>query len=190
MATQHTISSDQSLADVLTNAAKRHPARTAVRLNRHSVSYQQLDQLADQICVALIEAGVAQGDRIGVLGLKSPQMVAATQAVLRAGAVYVPIAPRSSPSQAFRIFKDCGTKLVIGDGTLTQYREALRRAGCQTLHLDDPLPTVRHKIRRQSQGDQLAYLLYTSGPRGQPKGVMGTHRSALTCAAGHRASAC
>ena len=179
MATKCTISSVQNLSEILIDAASRHPTRTAIRSRGQTMSYRQLDLLCDRYCSVLIEGGLAQGDRVAVIGHKSPEMVAATQAVLRAGAIYVPIDPRTAPSRVAEIFRECGITTAIGDHTLVHHTKVIRSVRCKAVDVHTPLPPMKDKIRRKAPGGQPAYLLYPAHSNTSKDGVMTTHKDGL-----------
>jgi L-proline---[L-prolyl-carrier protein] ligase len=141
----------------------RHYARTlpdalAVAGPDASFTYAELDCLAARYAGSLTAAGVVKGDRVVLRLPKTARTVAIMQAVLRVGAVYVPIDPLTSESRIDRIIRDCRPALVIADGTLSE--------GVAQI---EPVPVGPHDP---------AYILYTSGSTGEPKGVCLSHENA------------
>lgn len=179
-----------NLAELLVEAARRRPAATALRAGGRSTSYAELAEEARRQALALCAAGVTPGARVGLLGTKSAAIVAATQGVLRADAVYVPLDLRWPAERLTLIARDCGIETVVADAAGARHAAALAAAGVrQILPLEQlgeatderaALPALPELRVMSRGGDDLAYILYTSGSTGRPKGVMLSHRNALT----------
>lgn len=172
-----------NLASLVRHAAQQWPDRLAVTDSVRSFSYRALDETADRIARLLVTLGVARGDRVAIWAEKSPLVVAVLQAVLRVGAAYVPIDPLSPAARAVRILEDCQVQVMFGtasrrDALTTQYRDL------RYVALDDLESRIAHEPATPPHGvtsseHELAYILYTSGSTGQPKGVCISHRNAL-----------
>ena len=137
------------------------PESVAVVYDGRQVTFRGLDSMAD----AFIGAFPKQGNRfIGIVMDHSPEMIAAMLAVLKSGAAYVPAEPTFPPERIRYMMKESGVDFII---TQPEYRNLLD--GFDTLCADGK--TGRETADR-SQPDDLAYVLYTSGTTGNPKGVM------------------
>lgn len=142
-------------------AAREHPSAVAVVSGDRSWTYAQLDARANQIAHRLRDKGVRRGDRVGILARKSPETIAALYGVLKAGAAYIALDPQAPAERLRRITTDAGMATVLTD-------EPHDLGTCPT---DAP--------RIAALDSDLAYLFYTSGSTGSPKGVMLTHRNAM-----------
>jgi amino acid adenylation domain-containing protein len=174
-----------TLAARFSNAAARHGERTAAADPARSatITYGELDVLAERLAGFLREAGVGPGDRVGVAG-KSIPLVAAILAIHRVRAAYVPVDAHAPAARGATILADCGVR-----GTLAapEFASALATElgttpSARGLPAFDPLGPELHWLPgpAPSSGDpELAYVLYTSGSTGKPKGVVHTHASAL-----------
>ncbi|MDC0721158.1 amino acid adenylation domain-containing protein [Nannocystis bainbridge] len=173
------------LADLVISAARSRADAPAVIGPDGALTYGELDALANRLARALARRGVVAGDRVGLWLEKSGRGVAAMQACLRLGAVYVPLDPLSPAARVAGILGDCTVRCVV---TTEARRAALAAADAPAelavLHVDSDW----HEVLRESADslpppargpDDLAYILYTSGSTGKPKGVCISHRNAL-----------
>jgi clorobiocin biosynthesis protein CloN4 len=164
-----------SLHQLAIDAATRYPRRPAVAGPTGAVSYGDLDRKANALAVRMRALGVARGDRVVIWAEKSPDVVVAMQAVLRLGAAYVPVDPATPVARATAVIRDCAARLVCGTGP--QLRQ-FRSEGPDDLNITEPVPGPVEAINEPVDADDLAYILYTSGSTGVPKGVCVSHRNA------------
>jgi amino acid adenylation domain-containing protein len=185
--------------DLLTASARRHPDRTAVEDGERTLTYAELDAASNLIANLLLEHGVERGDRVGLFLDKSMESVVGLYGALKAGAAYVPLDPRSPTSRLSDIVRDCAIRVLLTGAEKADAWPDLT-AGASSLHTvvvlnaDDagsPPPGIRTLSRGdvdasdpmppavEQIGFDLAYILYTSGSTGAPKGVMLSHQNAL-----------
>ncbi len=183
-----------NIAEILSRSARTHSHRVALRCHRRSTTYAELDALANRLAHVLWDLGARPGSRVGLLGGKSPEFVAATQAVLRLDGVYVPLDPRAPSARLATVCADCGVEVVVIDSAHSRSAPELVAAGVRgllclgdapdvavrTATRDDVARAPDTPLRFRRGGADLAYVLYTSGSTGRPKGVMITHENALT----------
>ncbi|MDQ0585303.1 amino acid adenylation domain-containing protein [Streptomyces rishiriensis] len=166
-----------SLHRLVIEAAVRRPGAPAVSAPSGSFTYGELDAAADAIAARLDRQGVRRGDRVVLWAGKSPETVAAMQAVLRLGAAYVPVDGSSPTARVAAIVRDCAARVVVTDRSRIPRISGEPVAGVPCVEMDgpyDPAPP----LDAATTDDDLAYILYTSGSTGTPKGVCLTHRNA------------
>jgi len=163
-----TLAGVTSLDEGFRRAVARHPDRPAIRHEGVTLSYQDLDRRVAELAAAL---DVDPSAPVGVLLDRSPDMVAAALAVIRVGASYVPIDPATPPARIAAILADAAPSVVITSSVLADVVDG------PLLLVDDPLPTGG--VDRPSTEDHRAYVIFTSGTTGRPKGVQVTHGNLL-----------
>lgn len=171
------------LHQLVIDSARRAPDAPAVHSAQGVASYRELDELADRYAAALHRRGVRPGDRVVLWTHKTLDAIALMQGALRVGAVYVPVSANNPAARVRRIAAGCSPALVVADA------DGIRRAGGSGWEADLPLAafdTVREEAPASAappvhagEPDDPAYILYTSGSTGEPKGVCISHRNAL-----------
>ena len=156
---------------------EQNGAAEALRLDGHSTSYAELNRQANRLAHALTRNyGVTRGDVVGVLTERSPLTIVALLAVLKAGAVYLPIDPDYPEERLQFLVSDARVRaLLVHAGHLEQlvslYETPMFALDLQLETLDTPETNPGGTCAAAD----LAYIIYTSGSTGQPKGVLLEH---------------
>lgn len=181
----------QRLTDWLEHWARATPAARAVEDSAGSaLSYAELDQLARRIAHKLHALGVRKGDRVGLSMPKCVNSLASIYGILKLGAVYVPTDYASPPERNRFIYTNCAAKVICTDEKrATVFNEPAPIAPLLIFPGEAPQgvgsPQLADADAAFASAEQpgpadLAYVLYTSGSTGVPKGVMHTHASAMS----------
>lgn len=188
------------LHQLLSESATRYPDKVAVVFKDQTLTYAQLDSETNQLANHLIGLGVEKGDRVGIYFEKSLYSIISVYGILKVGAAYVPIDPMAPVKYINYIISRCGIKSLLTfkekikniekafpEGSPLQNIIAMNGDSDQRLdgaHLINwnkakkSLSSVSSNVK--SIDSDLAYILFTSGSTGNPKGVMISHRNSLT----------
>ncbi|WP_240466715.1 non-ribosomal peptide synthetase, partial [Streptomyces sp. S5] len=156
------------------------PDAVALVCGGRTLTYRELDRRAEELARALAGRGVGAESRVGLLLARSAEVVVAMLAVLKAGAVYVPLHPDSPEERTRSLLTRSRAVLVLTDqdrSTVAGFpalRADASAAGSSPLPAAAPLP------------DALAYVMFTSGSTGVPKGVAVPHAAVTALAADTR----
>ncbi|MCG7534478.1 non-ribosomal peptide synthetase [Pseudoalteromonas sp. OOF1S-7] len=181
------LSEREQITDRLESVAVSQADKTALLFRDSTVSFARLNGQANQLARHLLAQGIKPADRVGVCLERSIDMVVALLAVLKAGAVYVPLDPAYPVARLNYMQNDAALRGIITQAELKEILSAdTQQALIQTV-LDDAntLAAIAEQsadnlnITPERDNHNLAYLIHTSGSTGQPKGVMVTHRNVI-----------
>lgn len=160
-----------TLTKLIAKQAKQHPDKVAIKHNGQSITYEELDTVSNQIAAYFIAHNVTNNDVIAVAIDRSISLVLCLLGLVKAGAAYVPIDPHLHTDRVNFILDNSGAKLLC---TVQKYSEQYAGITDKIL-FDNVLLNSRSQPYSEPDveydGNELAYILYTSGSTGQPKGV-------------------
>ena len=187
------------LHQILDESSRCKPNGVALRFGAESLTYGELERRANQLAHTLLKCGVERGERVGIYLSKSLESAVAIYGILKAGACYVPLDPWAPEGRLRFVLQDCGIRhlvtsdskrrmlnKVLGDACELKFLIGIRIATSQNVHcfswndIDTSGETTPPQVTL-TENDS-AYILFTSGTTGQPKGVVrdnGGHMVAL-----------
>ncbi|WP_125152628.1 non-ribosomal peptide synthetase [Clostridium rectalis] len=169
--------SKKSVIDLFDEVVLKRPNDVALSYKKERITYADLNKKASNIASKLIEIGVNKGDIVGISAVKRYETLIGLLAILKAGAAYLPLDPKeplerleymvsNSDMVAFLTYKDLEISSINEDISVNKiYLDSVQN--------NDFL----NNVTIQSEPDSLAYVMYTSGTTGNPKGAMITHNN-------------
>ncbi|WP_434647733.1 non-ribosomal peptide synthetase [Pseudomonas sp. D1-2] len=159
------LGADLDIIVALRRHAQAHPDRPALRYADQFLSYAELDALSDRVAGSLDQAGVGRGDVVGLYLPRGAQMLVAMLACFKVGAAYLPLDPQQPPLRLAAVLDDAQPALLLHlEGLLP---DTSARTLCWSQASNGLVSATSHSGTAQD----LAYVLYTSGTSGKPKGV-------------------
>ncbi|WP_434701962.1 non-ribosomal peptide synthetase [Pseudomonas sp. D1-36] len=159
------LGADLDIIVALRRHAQAHPDRPALRYADQFLSYAELDALSDRVAGSLDQAGVGRGDVVGLYLPRGAQMLVAMLACFKVGAAYLPLDSQQPPLRLAAVLDDARPALLLHlEGLLP---DTSTRTLCWSQASKGPVSATSHSGTAQD----LAYVLYTSGTSGKPKGV-------------------
>lgn len=171
---------DATLHQLFEAQASRTPTKTAFYSETGNLDYGELDRRSNQMAGYLRRQGVRPETFVGVCLNRSPEAMVAILGILKAGAAFVPLDPAYPAERLDFMVRDAGIHLVISGH---EWKHLIASKSATILCLDsnrsriDAMESESHP--NLSGPNNIAYILYTSGSTGVPKGVMGLHRGAV-----------
>jgi len=172
-----------AIHEAVAASVRRHPDRIALSFGTTALTFHELDEAAGRLAARLAALGVGPETAVGVAMTRSLELPVALLAVLKAGAVYVPLKPSFPADRLAWTMMDAGVTCALAQKTTAAALPRLP-GPCLALDWDDeasawPDIAPLTPLARPAEPNQAAYLIYTSGSTGRPKGVVNAHGPVL-----------
>ncbi len=175
------VPTQRCLHDLFDEQAQRTPHALAVSDEQKSLTYAALQQRSTQLAHYLVSLDLQPEQPVGILLDRTVGLLVALLGVLKAGGTYLPLDPAYPQERLAYMLRDAGVSLVVTEQALHQ---DVPFQPIQKVLLDTDWPTIEHVSPARPlpnvSSEQLAYILYTSGSTGYPKGVQVSHRNVVT----------
>ncbi|MBL6449316.1 amino acid adenylation domain-containing protein [Fulvivirga sp. 29W222] len=171
-ATETALPDVQSVITIFEKQVRQSPDQVALSFNGSNLTYGELNNKANQLARKLKSEGVGKGDIVGVHMGRSLEMMVGIYAIMKMGAVYLPIPVNTPAERMLYILEDSKAKKVLVTDDLP---EALKAVETVLIEEETYRQYDTTDLNEKIDGVDLAYMIYTSGSTGRPKGVMVEH---------------
>jgi amino acid adenylation domain-containing protein len=169
---------DRTIHQLFEEQVAKNPDAIAVVYGDRQISYQELNQKANQLAHYLDKLGVSANVLVGVCVERSVDMVVGLLAILKAGGAYVPIDANYPSERVGYMLTDAQVQILV---TQKNLGNKFTNSQIQIIHLDSEWGVIAQESKESlycnTTADNLAYVIYTSGSTGEPKGVAISHRA-------------
>jgi amino acid adenylation domain-containing protein len=175
---------DKTLHGLFEEQVEKSPGSIAAVFFDLQVTYRELNKRANQLAHRLLEKGVEPDSVVGIMVQRSMEMLVSVLGILKTGAAYLPIDPQFPSQRKEYILHDSGVKLLLSD-IKRENIPGLAHGEIEVVHPGEESiytgsgenPERKPSAPHRSPGDELAYVMYTSGSTGQPKGALLEHKN-------------
>lgn len=158
---------------------KNRPKKIAIKTKTNQLTYQDLDNIANNIAQAILaQLPTNSADRVAMLLPQDYWAIAVILGILKAGKIYVPLDPQYPKARTTYILQDSATLLIVTDNSNLPLAQELAGNSCLIINIEKlNLVTYTTPVEVALTADAIAYIIYTSGSTGEPKGVIQTHKN-------------
>ncbi len=173
---------EASIGEVLEEVVERAPGAVAVVGGGREVSYGELNERAEKLASRLRARGVGPEQVVGLMVERSVELVEGMVGVVKAGGAYLPLDPKQPRERLEYMLRDAGARVVVTQG---EWKGQVEGQGWEVVVLEEEEPEAQGGGEAvEVDARAVAYVMYTSGSTGQPKGVAVTHRGVVRLVCG------
>lgn len=166
----------RSLHGLVAESARHYPEAVAVIQGARRITFRQLDLKANALAAGIIARGIRRGDRVGILATRSPEYVLAVIAVLKAGAAYVALDPLLPAARLRTLFRISRVRLLLAESAAKKAAADLTGEWVIVPRPELIAAVPGSQLRAPlAEAADLAFISFTSGSSGTPKGVLLDH---------------
>lgn len=169
----------ETLHQIFTKTASKYPNKIAISNSDKSITFQALEEKSNQLAHCLVSNGVKVGDYIAVYVERSIEAIIGMLGVMKAGGVYVPLAPDNPKERNSYIMHDANIKVVVTTRDCVAQLNGVAPANAQIISIES-IDGEKTPVGVKVTADDIAYIIYTSGSTGKPKGVKIQHKAIVT----------
>ncbi|MEX6690965.1 non-ribosomal peptide synthase/polyketide synthase, partial [Danxiaibacter flavus] len=166
---------DKTIIDLFALQVRRKPAGIALICGEGQLNYEMLNQRANQLAGYLQQKGVELRSNVGLLATRGIEMIVGILGILKTGAAYVPLNIDYPGERLKYIIQDAGLRHIVCTDCEMAYSKGL--GFCDCIDINDSLAFPGYEVNHTT--DSCAYIMYTSGTTGHPKGIAISHKNVV-----------
>lgn len=163
----------RNIIELIEIQAVKTPANISIVFKEETLSYQQMNEKANQLAHYLTTQGIGLNTQVAICLKRSPAYIISVLAIMKTGATYIPIPSNYPNERVYYLLADSQASLLISHSKLTTCMDLSK---INTVNIDTFQTTLSqfstNNLGKKIPVDSIAFLIYTSGSTGNPKGVM------------------
>jgi amino acid adenylation domain-containing protein len=168
---------DKNVHEIFEQRVVINPNQIAIVYGNKSLTYQELNDKADSVACLLLKNGIKPNDYVGISSVRSLEMVIGLLAILKVGAAYVPLDLSLPPMVLRSLIEDASLRICIG-ADLDEHTAQEDISYIEISKIAEKKSLISFESVRIS-AESAAYINFTSGTTGKPKGIICTHRGII-----------
>ena len=171
---------EQSIPNRFEQQVEKYPDRVAIKSKNHTLTYDDVNKTSNRIARTILELPGSGEEPIALLLENDAAMIASMLGALKAGKIYVPLDPSFPSARNAYILQDLHAGIVVTNNKNLSLARKLTNKASHILNIDDvDAGAPSENLRLSISPDTIAFILYTTGSTGNPKGVIQNHRNVL-----------